>query len=94
MIGDAAIPGGSDAEPPDRLGDGPYTFVARAGIKYAYCRCQQSECFPLCDGTHRQIGDGTEVKPIKVTPVATTSLAWCACGRSATKPDCDGTHCS
>lgn len=79
-------------EPPGGLGDRPYVFEAEAGVKYAYCRCRQSSQFPLCDGSHRQIGDGQEITPIKVRPESATRLAWCACGRTDRQPDCDGSH--
>lgn len=93
MADDSTAPAERDGdEPPGHLRDEPYTFLAAAGTKYAYCRCQRSRRFPLCDGSHRSIGDGTVVTPIKVTPEVSKPFTWCACGRSAAKPDCDGSH--
>ncbi|MHC4079181.1 MAG: CDGSH iron-sulfur domain-containing protein [Planctomycetota bacterium] len=87
-------------EPPGAPRKGPYVFLCEAGRKYAYCMCQQSARFPICDGTHRELspGDGTSGsgtsgwKPIKVIPDEARSVAWCACGTSRTKPYCDGSH--
>jgi len=81
-----------DESPPAPQRTGPYIFQAEAGVKYAYCQCGTSARYPLCDGSHRMIGDGTEVVPIKVTPDTSTTFVWCACGRSDKKPDCDGHH--
>jgi CDGSH-type Zn-finger protein len=77
-------------EPPGAPGNGPYVFECEAGLKYAYCMCQKSRTFPLCDGTHKTLTCGTT--PIKVTLEETRSVAWCACGNSKTKPYCDGSH--
>ncbi len=77
-------------EPPGATQKGPYVFRCEAGQKYAYCMCQQSQRFPLCDGTHKTLTCG--MKPIKVIPEEARSVAWCACGTSKTKPYCDGSH--
>ncbi len=77
-------------KPPGAPQKGPYVFGCEAGRKYAYCMCQQSRRFPLCDGTHNTLTCGT--KPIKVILKEARSVAWCACGTSKTKPYCDGSH--
>lgn len=82
----------SENPPPGHKQSGPYIFQAAAGVKYAYCRCGKSARYPMCDGAHRAIGDGTEVTPIKVIPEESTTFVWCACGKSEKQPDCDGHH--
>ncbi len=77
------------SEPPGAPQKGPYVFRCEAGQKYAYCMCQKSQRFPLCDGTHKTLAG---VQPIKVTLEEARTVAWCACGTSKTKPYCDGSH--
>ena len=78
-------------DPPGRPGNGPYVFTCQAGRKHAYCMCQRSARYPLCDGTHRTLTD-EDVHPIKVVLEEERTVAWCACGKSANKPYCDGSH--
>ncbi|MCC6672027.1 MAG: CDGSH iron-sulfur domain-containing protein [Planctomycetes bacterium] len=73
--------------PPGRVQQGPYVVRCGPG-RYAYCRCQRSARFPLCDGTHR----GTEFQPIKVDLDRELTVAWCCCGKSRNLPYCDGSH--
>ena len=56
--------------------------------KYAWCQCQRSATYPLCDGTHR----GSDDKPLKVVLDEPRTVVWCACGHSGNKPFCDGSH--
>ncbi|MBK8099247.1 MAG: CDGSH iron-sulfur domain-containing protein [Planctomycetes bacterium] len=73
--------------PPGRVQKGPFVTCCNPG-KYAWCRCQRSQSFPYCDGTHR----GTPATPLKVVFDATTTVIWCACACTKTPPFCDGSH--
>ncbi len=46
-----------------------HSLVIRSGEKLALCRCWKSRKFPLCDGSHRDIGQecGSPVGPVIVT---------------------------
>ena len=76
-----------DQPPPGRPQRGPYVQRCAAG-KHAWCRCQRSKTYPLCDGTHR----GSEFTPLKIVLAEPTTVVWCACGRSGNAPFCDGSH--
>ena len=66
-----------------------------AAGKHAWCRCQRSASYPLCDGSHRAApaADGAPAPtPLKVTFDAPRRVAWCACGKTSNAPFCDGSH--
>ncbi|MCA8973246.1 MAG: CDGSH iron-sulfur domain-containing protein [Planctomycetes bacterium] len=73
--------------PPGRKQRKPFTLRCEAR-KYAWCRCEKSVSYPMCDGTHR----GTGLSPLKVEFETARSVAWCACGESRAAPFCDGSH--
>ena len=84
----------TDNPPPGRPQSGPYVAECAAG-KHAWCRCQRSATYPLCDGSHRAApaADGAPAPtPLKVTFDAPRRVAWCACGKTGNPPFCDGTH--
>lgn len=79
----------SRPQPPGRVIKGPFVDQCGAG-KHAWCRCEQSSTYPLCDGTHR----GSDVTPLKVILDEPQTVVWCACGKSKNAPYCDGSHSS
>jgi|688.fasta_scaffold168339_1 CDGSH-type Zn-finger protein len=87
----------ADNPPPGGLRLAPYVVECAAG-KHAWCRCQRSASYPLCDGSHRNLTTGGEasaasaVTPLKVEFDAPRRVAWCACGRTGKPPFCDGSH--
>ncbi len=81
-------------QPPGRKSDGPFVADCDAG-KHAWCRCERSARYPLCDGAHRALvgPDGTPaITPLKVTFETPRRVAWCACGMTGSAPFCDGSH--
>lgn len=77
----------SDPTPPGNHQNRPFVMACQAG-KYAWCRCDRSDAYPMCDGTHR----GSDSTPLKVVFDEPRQVAWCACGQSKGAPFCDGTH--
>jgi CDGSH-type Zn-finger protein len=86
MTGSNHGPGGG-ASPPGRKQKGPFVQRCAAG-KHAWCRCQQSAQYPLCDGSHR----GSDQTPIKIVLEQDATVVWCACGLTQNAPHCDGSH--
>ncbi|MBM3974030.1 MAG: CDGSH iron-sulfur domain-containing protein [Planctomycetes bacterium] len=85
---------GAAAQPPGRKSDRPFVTDCDAG-KHAWCRCDRSARYPLCDGAHRALrgADGEPtVTPLKVTFETPQRVAWCACGKTGSAPFCDGAH--
>lgn len=85
---------GDANQPPGRKSDGPFVADCDAG-KHAWCRCERSARYPLCDGAHREVvgPDGApSITPLKVTLATPRRVAWCACGRTGNAPFCDGAH--
>ncbi len=80
-------PEGFVPQPPGRKQKGPFVAQCQPG-KYAWCRCERSQTYPYCDGTHR----GSEVTPCKVVFDKATTVVWCACGATCNPPFCDGSH--
>lgn len=78
---------GQAPPPPGRPQRGPYVQRCAAG-KHAWCRCQRSASYPLCDGTHR----GSTTTPLKIVVAEPTTVVWCACGHTKNPPFCDGSH--
>jgi CDGSH-type Zn-finger protein len=78
---------GCSATPPGRKQKGPFIAKCDAG-KHAWCRCEKSARYPMCDGSHR----GSDVAPIKVVLDEARVVVWCACGISKNAPYCDGSH--
>lgn len=78
---------GDAVEPPGRVVGGPFAQRCAAG-KHAWCRCQRSASYPLCDGTHR----GSDDTPLKIVLDEPVRVLWCACGRTRNAPFCDGSH--
>jgi len=74
-------------EPPGRVQKGPWVTRCEPG-KHAWCRCQRSRRYPMCDGTHRD-SDST---PLKIVLEEAQRVVWCACGATKNPPFCDGSH--
>lgn len=66
----------------------PVAMELEAGKNHFWCRCGLSQTVPLCDGSHKQVGE----KPLVFQVEETKTYYLCRCGATQTPPYCDGSH--
>jgi len=66
----------------------PYAVEVKAGQRYWWCACGQSNKQPFCDGSHA----GSSFSPVEYVATQSTLVYFCGCKLSEGKPLCDGSH--
>lgn len=77
---------------------GPYLVELKAGKKYSWCSCGESKIQPWCDGSHKNLPQPNNFKPVRFQngfhshKGGNTLAALCGCKHAETAPWCNNTH--